>query len=65
MFECLHIEEQSIMGSSAKPTQTEGTARRRGRRPASEVSGRSILLAGCRRDAGFGLSAFRQQRGTL
>jgi AcrR family transcriptional regulator len=62
MFECLHIEEQSIMGSSARPTQTEGTARRRGRRPASEVSGRSILLETAQRHfsrCGFGGTSLR------
>ena len=45
------------MDSSARPTQTEGTARRRGRRPASEVSGRSILLETAQRHfsrCGFG-----------
>lgn len=62
MFECLHIEEQSIMDSSARPTQTEGTARRRGRRPASEVSGRSILLETAQRHfsrCGFGGTSLR------
>ena len=50
------------MGSSARPTQTEGTARRRGRRPASEVSGRSILLETAQRHfsrCGFGGTSLR------
>ena len=50
------------MDSSARPTQTEGTARRRGRRPASEVSGRSILLETAQRHfsrCGFGGTSLR------